>query len=74
MQLIPGLIPLLLAGCAASAPSLPATPAGLPPRPMLPEIPPDALMCLSDETYAALVKRDRLRRHYAETLEILCTP
>jgi len=40
-------------------------------RPVLPSISQDELSCLSDETYRKLELRDRLRRQYAEQLEVL---
>ncbi len=46
----------------------------LPARPALPIIQPMELECLSDETYRALVKRQRLMREYAEELEVIIRP
>ncbi|KMQ73776.1 hypothetical protein [Marinobacter subterrani] len=45
------------------------TPLPVPPRPELPSVSGEQLQCLSDETYTALVNRDRQRRDYAELLE-----
>lgn len=42
-----------------------------PPRPVLPLIMRDKLQCLSDETYTAIVERDRALKTYSESLEAL---
>lgn len=64
---------LLLAGCASAPPQVRylSTPLPLPPRPVLPALPGAELQCLSDATYRDLVRRDRLRRDYAEQLEAI---
>jgi len=63
---------LILSGCSTTQPvEYVTTPLPLPPRPELPAISGEQLQCLSDETYSAIVKRDRGRREYAETLEAI---
>lgn len=46
-------------------------PLPLPARPVLPVVYQGDLSCLSDETYARIVERERLRREYAERLEVI---
>lgn len=60
---------LILSGCGTAPVEYVTTPLPLPPRPELPAIGGEQLQCLSDETYSAIVTRDRGRREYAETLE-----
>lgn len=43
----------------------------LPERPALPAIKADDLKCLSDEAFASIIRRDRERKEYAETLEAI---
>lgn len=40
-------------------------------KPLLPAIKPAEMMCLSDDAYARIVERDRLRRNYGEELEAI---
>lgn len=40
-------------------------------RPVLPTVPADALQCLSNETYGALVDRELRLREYAEQCEAI---
>ncbi|KMQ75342.1 hypothetical protein [Marinobacter subterrani] len=60
---------VLLTGCTTPAIEYVTTPLPVPPRPELPSVSGEQLQCLSDETYTALVNRDRQRRDYAELLE-----
>jgi hypothetical protein len=61
-----------LSSCATRAeyvyldPDLP-----LPDRPALPRIQPDALMCLSDDTYTILVERDAIQSAHIDRLEAI---
>lgn len=59
----------VLAGCATPRVEYVTAPLPMPPRPELPAIPGEALQCLAEEDYRAVVQRDRLRREYAEQLE-----
>lgn len=43
----------------------------VPARPHLTTIPGEQLTCLSDETFALLLKREQQRRKYAEDLEAI---
>ncbi|MDH5185204.1 MAG: hypothetical protein OEX12_15080 [Gammaproteobacteria bacterium] len=43
----------------------------LPVRPILPSLSSDDLQCLSDDAYRRLVERNRLRREYAEEMEVI---
>lgn len=63
-------VAMLLGGCVTRVePHYLTTPLPLPPRPTLPAIPAQAMECLSDEAYRAIVERDQQRRDYAEQLE-----
>jgi uncharacterized lipoprotein YajG len=64
---------LLLAGCSTSSEIRYRTvPASLiPDPPVLPTVRADELKCLSDETYAKLVVRDKLRKQHANELRAL---
>lgn len=46
----------------------------MPARPILPIISAEELQCLPEETYRALVTRQRLMREYAEELEVIIRP
>lgn len=64
---------LLMTGCAAP-PEIhyKTVPASLiPDHPVVPTIPAADLKCLSDETYAKLATRDKLRKQYAKELRAL---
>lgn len=43
----------------------------LPPRPTLPSIDSRLIECLSDETVRLIIERDRLRKAYADQLELI---
>ena len=58
-------------GCTVSEKRYVTEPLPLPVRPVLPQLSADEAACLSDETYRRLVDRDRLRREYAEKLEVI---
>lgn len=60
---------LTLAGCAAPPTEYVTAPLPMPPRPELPSLSGEQLQCLSDEAYRDLVRRDQMRREYAEQLE-----
>lgn len=60
---------LALGGCSTPQVRYVTAPLPLPPRPELPTLTGNQLQCLSDEAYKAIVRRDRLRREYAEQLE-----
>lgn len=64
------LIALVLAGCAPKV-VYQQTPIYAPERPALPRIAGETLQCLSDETYTAIIERDRELKLYSETLEAL---
>jgi hypothetical protein len=51
---------LLLSGCTAAYRYVAVPPGLIPPRAELPAISSDRLQCLSDDTYTALVTRERL--------------
>lgn len=57
----------LAAGCATRTEYVTVA-LPLPPRPELPTIAAERLMCLSDAAYAAIVIRDRRLRQYAQQL------
>jgi hypothetical protein len=59
------LLVLLLAGCAGACPSGPVPSWLVPAWPSVPTIPAQNLACLSNDTYAALVVRDRAWLDYA---------
>ena len=42
-----------------------------PQRPVMPHVEEHELECLSDETFSRLLERERLRREYAEDLEVI---
>jgi hypothetical protein len=63
------LIALLLTACAAPQVVYKPVPLSMPDRPTLPTIQGEALQCLSDAAYTAIVERDRARKLYAEQLE-----
>lgn len=64
------LIAFALSGCAQPTRHV-SQPLPLPERPLLPRVYEAELSCLSAETYRRVVERERLRREYAETLEII---
>ena len=47
------------------------SPLTIPERPVLPVLSADDLQCLSDDAYRRLVERNRLRREYAEEMEVI---
>lgn len=59
-----------LSGCTPPVRQV-GQPLPLPERPLLPRVYEAELMCLSEETYRRVVERERLRREYAEILEII---
>ena len=59
---------LLLAGCVTRVEHKPVT-LGKPSKPELPLVQGQALACLTDASYEALVKRDALLKEYAKKLE-----
>lgn len=65
---------LLLGGCSWWDDPLDGDPVTFycPERPALPALIAEELACLSDEAYRKLLERDRLRREYAEDLEVYC--
>lgn len=65
---------LLLVGCATKPVERTvyvATPLELPARPELPKMNSDSLVCVSDETKWALLKRDVLIKNYITELETI---
>lgn len=69
MKILTVLLTLLMAGCAAPRVEHVSVPLPMPVRPELPGIKGADLQCLSDDAYRTLVRRDRMRREYAEQLE-----
>lgn len=64
------LLLLALAGCATTpVVTIPALP--VPAAPALPSIPADALACITDDTYVALVQRDATLQAYAARLRAI---
>lgn len=63
------ILTLIISGCETVR--YVSSPLPLPARPVLPQIESKALQCLSPETYSDLVKRDMLRRQYANNLELI---
>lgn len=63
---------LIIAACIALA-SCASKPASFylsrPERPILPQLDPSELQCLSNDAYSKLALRDAMRRWYAEELE-----
>jgi len=43
----------------------------VPPRPSLPTISEAELTCLSDASFALVLKREQMRRNYAQDLEVI---
>lgn len=62
---------LFVSGCAQQPIQYVTNPLTLPVRPVLPALTQDDAQCLSDEAYKKLVRRDMLRRQYAEKLEVI---
>lgn len=62
---------LFVSGCAQQPIQYVTNPLTLPVRPVLPALTQDDVQCLSDEAYKKLVRRDMLRRQYAEELEVI---
>lgn len=58
-------------GCAFTGARYIQEPLPLPPRPVLPALTAEDLACLPAEVYERLVRRDLLRRQYAEELEAI---
>lgn len=73
LALILIMIGLLLQGCTAppTQPLMITTALPLPVRPALPAIKSNEMTCLADDVYARIAARDRMRRHYAEQLEVI---
>lgn len=68
MRSVMTLVVLLVGGCSSHYVSQPLP---LPVRPVLPAVYQGDLSCLSDDTYARLVERERMRREYTERLEAI---
>ena len=68
MRLLILLVAIISSSCATTAPPV-AAELPLPPPVELPRIRAESLMCLTDATYAALVRRDRLQAERIRTLE-----
>lgn len=60
-----------LGGCTREVVVHVSEPLPLPVRPVLPGVSAEELACLSDEAYAKLAERQRLRRQYCEELEVI---
>lgn len=61
---------LALSGCAHD-PIYIVPRLDLPPPPVLPTVPADEMVCLTDEAYEALAVRDARRKAYAEQLRAI---
>ena len=62
---------LVLPACSPTPVRYVSHPLPLPVRQTLPAVSAEELSCLSGDTYRRLVDRDRLRREYAEELEVI---
>ena len=62
---------IIFSGCETQPVIVQPAPLPIPTRPIFPSITPAQLQCLSDEAYTDLIKRDRMRKAYEETLEAI---